>query len=84
MNKIVCLLKNMVQPTLSRLNINDLKDFSVDISLEYYAKYFGLDEFTEDVFPLMYEFIDKEQQKDKALVKSLQKKQCKRLLWRRY
>lgn len=66
---------NIVADALSRMNINDLEDFSDDITPGYYAECFGIDELPQDLFPLTYELIDKEQQKDNELLEALRKNQ---------
>ena len=51
--------------------MNDLEEFTENISLEHYAECFGVDKLSNDIFPLDYTLIDKEQQKDPTLLKAL-------------
>ena len=65
--------KNVAADALSRLDFNDLEDFSENVTLEHYAECFGLADLTADAFPMTYKILDEEQQKDHKILKQLKK-----------
>jgi hypothetical protein len=48
-----------------------LEDFSDNVTLHHIAECFGVEDLDDNVFPLTYKLIDKEQQSDKQLLKAL-------------
>ena len=62
---------NLVTDALSRMNRIDFSDNHTTNTIHHYAECFGINDLPNDTFPLTYELIDWEQQKDPQLLLSL-------------
>ena len=55
---------NLVADALSHMNRIDFSDNHITNTIHHYAECFGINDLPNDTFPLTYELIDWEQQKD--------------------
>ena len=61
---------NVVADALSHMYRIDFSDNHTTNTIHHYAECFGINDLPNDTFPLTYELIDQEQQKDSQLLLS--------------